>query len=256
MFPTDDADYAEDIECRTVLGSFDPNAKSAFPVGYEPMHYIERGTEIEYLVQFQNTGTDTAFTVIVRDTLSEFLNPASVQVGAASHNFTWDLEGRNILVFKFLNILLPDSNVNESASHGWLSFRIAQKPGLSLGSRIENQAAIFFDYNSPVFTETVFHTIGENFVSVSIDELEKKLLGSARVFPNPAQAGSWLVFENEKFSNMDFRVFNIFGQEIFKEKIEAGRVFLPAKMGTGMFVFRVEDSGKIIGSGRLVAKAP
>jgi uncharacterized repeat protein (TIGR01451 family) len=253
MFPTDDANFSEDIECKILVGAFDPNEKSAFPIGYESAHYIERGAEIEYLVQFQNTGNDTAFTVVIRDTLSNFLDPTSIQIGAASHNFTWSLEGKGILIFKFSNILLPDSNVNEAASHGWLRFRIAQKPSLNLGTRIENQAAIFFDFNSPIFTGTVFHTIGEKFIKVSLLELNQNLVGNVQVFPNPTQTGNHLFFKNEAYNNLTFRLFDVFGREIFSEKIQSGRVFLPNSIGKGIFVFQIEASGISIGRGKLVA---
>ncbi len=252
MFPTDDADFAHEIDCRSVVGSFDPNAKSAFPVGFETAHFIERGDEIEYLVQFQNTGTDTAFTVVLRDTLSPFLDPTTVRVGAASHPFSWNLTGAGILIFTFSNILLPDSNVNEAASHGWVSFRIAQKPNQALGSLIENEAAIFFDFNPPIFTEPVFHTIGEKFVSVSVQDLDEKESGAVRVFPNPTAAGNWLFFEKGEFENGDFRLIDLFGREVFSEKIKAGRVFLPSKMDAGLFFFRVEKGGRTVGAGKLV----
>ena len=48
-------------------------------------------------------------------------------------------------VFLFDNIQLPDSNVNEVASHGWFSFNIHQKKDLSDGTLIENTASTSFD---------------------------------------------------------------------------------------------------------------
>lgn len=53
--------------------SFDPNDKAAFPVGYGDEHFIERNTSIDYRIRFQNTGTDTAFNVVIVDTLSAWL---------------------------------------------------------------------------------------------------------------------------------------------------------------------------------------
>ncbi len=257
MFPPDDDDFADDINCTTVVGSCDPNDKEGFPKGFGAKKYIERGIDLDYLIRFQNTGTAPAFTVVLRDTLPESLNPASIEIGAASHPFSWFLEGRGVLVVRFDNILLPDSTANEPESHGWINFRIAQKPDLPDGTEIENRVGIYFDFNDPVMTNFTFHTIGKDFIPVvSIQEIDKKSLGIVRIFPNPAQAGSWLVFEKETFNGLTFRLFDVFGREIFTEKIEARRVFLPSKMGEGMFVFRVEKSGGIVGSGKLVAKAP
>ncbi|MCB0596179.1 MAG: hypothetical protein KDD28_18975, partial [Phaeodactylibacter sp.] len=80
LFP---GDGFTDIECRENIGAYDPNDKQALPAGYDDEHFIKPGTDIEYHIRFQNTGTDTAFTVVVRDTLSEWLAPASVKPGAS-----------------------------------------------------------------------------------------------------------------------------------------------------------------------------
>jgi len=118
MYPTDDADLWVDKECRQNIGSYDPNDKQGFPIGYGASHYILPGTDLEYLIRFQNTGTDTAFTVVVRDTLSNWLNPESIEMGAASHENTWRLTGPGIIEWRFENILLPDSSTNLAGSNG------------------------------------------------------------------------------------------------------------------------------------------
>lgn len=253
MFPMDDGDFAHDEECNEVVASYDPNEKKAFPLGYGSQRFIERGTDIEYTLGFQNTGNDTAFTVVLRDTLPTTLDPASIEIGAASHPFSWALEGHGVLVFRFENILLPDSNTNELASHGWARFRIAQKPNLLLGTRIENRAGIYFDFNDPVITNYTLHTIGANFVeivSVEGDELAKEGL---RVYPNPVAAGNWLVFEKMTLDGLVFRLFGISGTEIFSDRISNGRVLLPGNLGAGTVVFRLENtSGTVVGSGKLM----
>ncbi|MBK8556455.1 MAG: DUF11 domain-containing protein [Lewinellaceae bacterium] len=170
--------------CRESTGSFDPNDKQGFPLGYNAEHLIRPGQSLEYLIRFQNTGTDTAFTVILRDTLSASLNPTSIRTGVASHPYTWSLSGQGILSFYFNNIALPDSNVNEPASHGFVSFTLEQQPDLALGTVINNSAAIYFDYNEPVITNTTHHTIGLDYISSIFDAPEKTpRIGIA---PNPA----------------------------------------------------------------------
>ena len=62
--------------------------------------------------------------------------------------------------FNFDGINLPDSNSNEPASHGWITYTIDQVPGLLVGTQIRNTAAIYFDYNAPVITNTTLNTIG------------------------------------------------------------------------------------------------
>ena len=66
--------------------------------------------------------------------------------------------------------MLPDSNVNEPASHGFIKFRIQQKASNPTGARIENTAAIYFDYNAPVLTNTTWHTIGNDFIISGVEK--------------------------------------------------------------------------------------
>jgi hypothetical protein len=54
--------------------------------------------------------------------------------------------------------MLPDSHINEPASHGWLMYRIKLKDNLALGTQITNTASIYFDYNAPVVTNTTLNT--------------------------------------------------------------------------------------------------
>ena len=99
--------------CEEIIGSFDPNDKSAAPAGAgEAAHLIAPATELDYRIRFQNTGTDTAFTVVVRDTIEAGLDLATLQIGVSSHPMQVELRDR-ALAFVFENILLPDSNVNE-----------------------------------------------------------------------------------------------------------------------------------------------
>lgn len=159
QYPEDDADPFVSIDCQQNIGSFDPNDKQAFPRGLGPSHTITSGTDLEYFIRFQNTGTDTAFNVVIRDTLPHSLDVNSLQQGASSHHYELDILSPNILKFTFADIMLPDSNVNEAASHGFVKFRLKQRPGNIPGTVIANRAGIYFDFNEPVITAPVFHTI-------------------------------------------------------------------------------------------------
>lgn len=164
MYEPDDAADFLDVECVEVRGSYDPNDKEAFPKGVCASHFIDNDTEIEYKIRFQNVGNDTAFKVVIKDTLSEFLDPATIEVGVASHPFTWTLSGPGILTFTFDNINLVDKQTNEADSHGFVKYRIAQKPGNAVDTQIKNKAAIYFDFNAPIITNTVEHLVGEDYL--------------------------------------------------------------------------------------------
>lgn len=159
QFPYSTGDPFRQAYCREVTSSFDPNAKSARPRGIGQDHLIEKGWRLEYTVDFQNTGNDTAFVVVIRDTLSPHLDLSTLRILGGSHPFSWQLRPGRELVFTFENILLPDSAANFEGSMGHVSFQAYPRPGLSPGAVIENTAAIYFDFNAPIITNTVFHTI-------------------------------------------------------------------------------------------------
>jgi hypothetical protein len=168
QFPLDDEDYWKDIDCTENQGAYDPNDKQGFPIGYGPQHQIKRGIELEYLIRFQNTGTDTAFTVVIRDELSPWLDLATLRPGASSHPYTFDYYGEGAkMKFIFNDIKLPDSTENLAGSQGFVSYKVKVRPDVPFGTDIENQAAIFFDFNEPIYTNTTRHRVDTNYLLVS-----------------------------------------------------------------------------------------
>lgn len=166
-----DDDPFTDMVCVENRGSYDPNDKAAIPLGSGPEHFIPANQELEYKIRFQNTGTDTAFTVVIRDTISNLLDMSTFESGISSHDYVLDIEEENILVFTFNNILLPDSTVNWTASNGFVEFKISPIAEVVPDDKIENSAAIFFDFNEPIITNTVLRTI-ETPVRFSMTSVE------------------------------------------------------------------------------------
>jgi len=180
----DDSNPFVSIDCQENVGSWDPNDKRGFPKGYEDQHYIEANTELDYHIRFQNTGSDTAFRIVVRDTISPWLNIQDIQAGASSHPYDFEIYDRNIIKFTFENVNLPDSITDEPGSHGFVKFRIAQQADNPVGTIIYNNAGIYFDYNEPVITNETFHTIGEDYITVSTAYTPVPGV-SVEYYPNP-----------------------------------------------------------------------
>ena len=147
--------------CTVNRGSFDPNDKAATPTGIGTRHFIEQGNVIDYLVQFQNTGTDTAYKVVVRDTLAAQFDWATFKLNAQSHAAIWQLNPQGILVVTFSNINLVDSFTNERGSHGFFKYSIKLKDSIVTNTIVTNKAAIYFDFNEPIITNLTSHTIGK-----------------------------------------------------------------------------------------------
>ncbi len=171
QFSQDDVNHYIDIDCNRIIGGLVYNNMVASPVGYGNEHYIEADQRIEYFVRFQNTGNSTANTVVIRDTISSFLNLASIEPSLSSHDYIFQIEN-NVAVFTFNNIMLPPSSTNQLDSEGILKFSIQQKSGLPIGTVIHNKAGIYFDNEPPIITNETFHTVGEDFIQINIIDVD------------------------------------------------------------------------------------
>lgn len=135
----------------SATGSYDPNDKNESLGG--TMLFSQVATqELTYTIRFQNTGNDTAFTIVIRDTLDTKLDYSSIEMVSASHNYVLNIKDGNKLTWTFDKILLVDSVHNEPASHGYITYRIKPKPALAVGEIIKNSASIYFDFNPPIKT--------------------------------------------------------------------------------------------------------
>jgi hypothetical protein len=163
--PVDDTVIVKQI----VRGSFDPNDKYEKNEGKVFKEYVTTGKYFDYLIRFQNLGTDTAFNIVILDTLSTKLDLSSLQVIATSHSYKLSLTN-NILTWTFYDIKLPYSSINEPASHGYIAYRIKPLNSVALGDTIHNTASIYFDFNLPVQTNNAFTVVQDN-VALGLDLL-------------------------------------------------------------------------------------
>ena len=218
--------------CQQNRGSFDPNDKTAYPAGYGEDHLLEANVPIDYLIRFQNTGTDTAFKVVVIDTLTKWLDPASIELGASSHPFTFEMSGSRedggvILKFIFENIMLPDSNINEAASHGFVKFHIDQVADNPIGTRIENKAAIYFDFNEPVITNTAWHVIGEDFFPTVNSTTSKWLPDvSLDMSPNPYSTAAMIKLNGLEQGDFQLKIFDLTGKILLEDSFSETQYLL------------------------------
>ncbi len=167
QYPEDDADVFRSIDQQESTTNTWANIKRAYPKGYGDQHYIEANVDLDYHIQFQNNTTDTVYTVIVQDTLSPWLDVASIRQGAASHPYEFTLLGNGVAQFTFSNMALPPSSADPDGSQGFIKFRIRQQADNPNGTQIENAACIRYDYGLNNKTNTTNHQIETDFVETA-----------------------------------------------------------------------------------------
>ena len=212
-FATDDYPDNNSKTCsKLVVGSYDPNDKQVSHDGDvwevdENVVWAGSASQLNYLVRFQNTGTDTAFTVVIADELDELIDIRDIVPGPASHPYTLNVRAGNVLEFTFNNILLPDSTTNEAASHGYVYFDVNVNEQMTDGADIHNDAAIFFDFNTPIITNevvTIFDMwLGDN-------EIEDPL--QIRLSPNPTKDVTTLFYDLKESAKISIDLFDISGK--------------------------------------------
>ncbi|MCP4442995.1 MAG: T9SS type A sorting domain-containing protein [Aureispira sp.] len=265
IFSLNDAAPYVSIDCQENVGAYDPNDKQAYPEGYGNLYYIKQNEDLEYKIRFQNTGTAPAQNVVIRDTLSSYLDITTVQPGASSHPYTWQLLGEDVIEYRFTNIMLPDSNSNEPASHGFIKFKLKQQVDNPLGMVIYNDAAIYFDYNAPIITNETFHTIGDNFVAMVITGTEEVLIEDVevKVYPNPFTAQATLEVEGGDYQSLELTIYDITGREVAQYQTGIGKDAMHSvstiqiqrnNLPQGVYIYRLQGDDILINTGKIIIK--
>ena len=205
MNPYDDAL----TQCFTIVHSWDPNSKSV-----TPKSILENKEWLNYTIEFQNTGTDTAYTVVVRDTLSPYVDASTFQFMASSSKVVVQLFG-NAMVFTFPKINLVDSATNAPLSVGWIQYKVKAKDNLPLNTQVNNTAYVYFDQNPAVVTNTAVSTI--NFTGI-IPVLANNTI---HLYPNPNKGTFTL--ETSNSINSTYTIMDMLGHIITQQTISSDK---------------------------------
>lgn len=243
MFAEDEEDPNISIDCQASRGSYDPNDKIGLPIGYGPEQFINPERSIDYKIRFQNTGNDTAFKVVVVDTLSEWLDLTSLKIHDASHPFRYSLIHR-ILSFYFDPIALPYKSIDEVRSNGYLNYSIKSLSNAPLKSKINNDASIYFDFNKPIKTNTTSHILAKDFVIVSVEPADPVNM-IVNIYPNPGT--DFINIESEHLSpEKDLVLYNLLGHVVQNEKFYGNscKLKINKDLTEGIYILKIVDSEK------------
>jgi uncharacterized repeat protein (TIGR01451 family) len=182
---------------------------------------VASGKDIVYTIGFKNTGNDTAYNVVITDTLSNLLRANTVQMISSSHTCKTTVKG-NIVTFELLNIKLPKATTNNLKSMGFVSFKVKPLPTLVAGNIITNKANTYYNYRAA--QSTIATTVVKNIITpVRITNYELRMTGEKQI------TNYWTTSTEINTSH-----FNIQRSENGREFKTVGKV---AAEGTGSYSF-------------------
>jgi Secretion system C-terminal sorting domain len=205
------------VSSREVRGSYDPNDIAVDKTQYSPKWGAPQNAVVPlvYTIRFQNTGNADAIRVVVVDTIPDKLDITTYQELNRSHYNTPELiksGNYTIIRWVFNYIYLPAASINEKESHGFIQYKINNTPSKTNYARdsILNKAAIYFDFNPPIITNTA-----KTFFLISATgEIGRNTI---KVYPNPTN--DLIAIDSEKSLDGIAIFTNLMGQVVAQKSI-------------------------------------
>ncbi|MEM6878615.1 MAG: T9SS type A sorting domain-containing protein, partial [Bacteroidota bacterium] len=242
------------LVCRPITGSFDPNAKVGYPLGYGDENLIEPGTRLTYDLYFQNTGNDFANRVVLVDSLAEELDLGTIRLGGSSHPYTYTIDENRVLTIIFDDIMLPDSTSDPIGSQGVVQFSIDHLPDLPLGTIIENEVDIYFDFNAPITTNRTHHKLDREFLPTDVEEPINDL-PFWYIYPNPTANWLWIDFplQYRELDRIEMIATDLLGREVLRAELLQGQAINLKVLPTATYLLRFQDDdGRVLGKAELI----
>ena len=205
---------------------------------------------LTYTIRFQNTGNSIAQNVKSIDTLDTHLDASTFQLLNYSAKNLVQLRG-NMVVFNFPNINLVPSSVNDSASRGYVQYKIKQLQNLPVGTQIYNTAYIYYDSSVAVSTNTTLNTLVPD-TSTGISNLYAE--AQITIYPNPAHDYTQVVVGDNLIGGwLDLR--DAVGKSITLQPINNSNMRLQtAGLAKGIYLVHVWLNGKAEAVRKLVVQ--
>ncbi|MBL4715039.1 MAG: T9SS type A sorting domain-containing protein, partial [Bacteroidia bacterium] len=195
-----------------------------------------------YEISYHNTSGDTVFSMVILDTLPDYLDPASVSKPFSPHHPEFTIIEPNILYFSFEDIVLPDSSMDKLGSYGFIQFNVNMKPNLAPGTQIDNHATIIFNNKDQLTTNTVSVTI-EDTASTTVNEFGMKSF-SISIYPNPAK-DRLNINMSELSLNSKFVLYNVAGEVVDYQTITNRESSIDvSKYPQGIYFINVSSNGE------------
>jgi len=227
---------------QKIVAAIDPNDKHT-----QQNYYIDPSQKvIDYNIRFQNTGSDTAYNILITDTIDPNLSISYLGIQEEVSHYKnlqsaityWKQPNGKYqykIAWRFNNILLADDKTNEEKSHGFINYRLNLANSLALGTTLNNRAFIYFDYQEPILTNVAKNIISkENLISNLIVQNQLK------IYPNPANES--ITISNTYRNPIPVKIINSLGQTVYSKIInaESNLSINTAEMAKGIYIINAE----------------
>ena len=233
-----------------IFGSFDPNdimeshGRDIVFADFTAQDYLY------YTIRFENTGNGNAVNIQVDNTLDVKLDEATMEMVSSSHDYVMDRVGSSVN-WKFANIQLPPSVAETTTGKGYIMYKIKPKPGYAIGDIIPNSAAIYFDFNPAIITNT-FNT--EFTAPLGIVDFESD---EFVVYPNPASEKITVQLKNKNDGIAMVQIYDQLGRiiqtERFSNALSSGTIQLN-NLSKGIYFIEVTSQNNLIGRKKMMVK--
>jgi uncharacterized repeat protein (TIGR01451 family) len=246
---------SSDTLAEIITCSYDPNDKSVESSSAHPDFYTMVYDTLCYTIRFQNTGNDTALNVVIEDMLDYNLDLNTFEFVSSSHDVIVDLKPNHELRFIFNDIMLPDSVVNEPLSHGFVKYKISPKSNTVENSVIRNTAAIYFDNNPAVMTNTTNNLIFYD-IPLTVTDYNDIEGGIITVFPNPFDEEAEIRIANPENLLYEIKVYDLIGNLISLDYFSTStyKVY-KNNLKSGMYFFNISNlESKVSFAGKFIVQ--
>jgi hypothetical protein len=185
LFEETDRDLFIDTDCRESDVTSSLLDMTGMPKGYGNEHYIAMDAYPEFVISFKNPERKNGkYSVILKTKINDAFDIHSLEFGSSSHPCKMFIHENKELTFVFDSIFLAEHHSNTSESQGFVKYKIKVHPEAKSGTRIENFAKIFFNYDEPLISQTQYYTLGQSFILALSTQLPG--ISNVRLFPNPS----------------------------------------------------------------------
>lgn len=258
MFPEDEEQNKIDIDIEEIIDS-EIATMRGYPKGYQDS-ILENKTDITYKIVFRNNGVDTLNRVVIRDTLSENLDPTTVKSGVSNFPFTLEVTEERVVKITFSDLkLIPNSSAGAVEDNsGFVTFSVSQKPDLPPGTVIENSAAIFYGLNAPERSNSKKYVVGTfpGFVQMTTSSSQIFWPGaSVLVTPNPFIDQAIIEIKGVEMKETTLNVFDAMGRLIRSQKGYGNQIRISrGNLTSGLYFYQLLNEKELINTGKIIVR--